>query len=96
MTRIGPAQPAETRSASTVTPLERPARLSVLAVTRQPQRQPVFDLTIDGVHEFVANGVLVHNSMDALRYLCVGVFGDVIGEFRPPTGEFDDYLADNY
>ncbi len=32
--------------------------------------QPVYDLTVEGAHEFFANGILVHNSMDALRYYC--------------------------
>lgn len=31
-------------------------------------RQPVYDLTIDGIPEFFANGILVHNSLDAARY----------------------------
>jgi len=28
----------------------------------------VFDLTVERDHEFFANGVLVHNCVDALRY----------------------------
>ena len=30
---------------------------------------PVYDLTVEGEHEFFANGVLVHNSLDATRYV---------------------------
>jgi intein/homing endonuclease len=30
----------------------------------------VYDLTVEGAHEFFANGVLVHNCADALRYGC--------------------------
>lgn len=84
MTRIESVRSAATPSASTATPSEGHARLTVLDVTKLLRRQPVFDLTIDGVHEFVANGVLVHNSMDALRYLCMGVMQD--------EGDGDDVL----
>lgn len=28
----------------------------------------VYDLTIEGQHEFFANGVLVHNCIDSIRY----------------------------
>ena len=28
----------------------------------------VYDLTIDGQHEFFASGILVHNCIDAIRY----------------------------
>jgi hypothetical protein len=30
--------------------------------------EPVYDLTIEGVSEYYANGILVHNCLDALRY----------------------------
>lgn len=36
------------------------------------------------------------HAMDALRYLCVGIFGDVSVELRPPTGALADYLATAY
>ena len=28
----------------------------------------VYDMTVDGEHEFYAGGILVHNCMDAIRY----------------------------
>ena len=31
----------------------------------------VYDLTVEDSHEFFANGVLVHNCIDALRYACL-------------------------
>lgn len=31
-------------------------------------QEKVYDLTIEDVHEYVVNGVLVHNCMDAMRY----------------------------
>lgn len=33
----------------------------------------VYDLTVEGTHEFFANGVLVHNCIDALRYSLDGM-----------------------
>jgi len=45
------------------------APVHVVAVsTIHADRAPVYDLTIDAVSEFFANGILVHNSLDALRY----------------------------
>lgn len=32
------------------------------------QKEPVFNLTVEGTHEYFANGVLVHNCADALAY----------------------------
>jgi hypothetical protein len=40
----------------------------VLSVCDYGKADFVYDLTIDGQHEFYANGVLVHNCIDALRY----------------------------
>jgi hypothetical protein len=44
----------------------------VLSVTAEAQPQAVYNLTVSNVPEFYANGILVHNSMDALRYALVG------------------------
>jgi hypothetical protein len=41
----------------------------VVTVRAVDGQQPVYDLTVDGEHEFFANGVLVHNSLDAARYV---------------------------
>lgn len=32
------------------------------------KRNKVFDLTVEGQHEFIANGILVHNCIDAVSY----------------------------
>lgn len=32
-------------------------------------RKPTFDIEVDGEHEFFANGILVHNCIDATRYV---------------------------
>ena len=59
----------------------KPAPVYVLSVSGvHSKKQPVFDLTIDGLPEFYANGILVHNSMDARRY-------GVMGWVEPPEPE---------
>jgi hypothetical protein len=40
----------------------------VVGVSDSRRSEDVYDLTIDGPPEFYADGVLVHNCMDALRY----------------------------
>lgn len=67
-TWIESAPGAATRFASTSTARTNAAPLSVEHVGFTGRHEPVYDLTVDGVHEFYANGVLVHNCMDALRY----------------------------
>ena len=37
-------------------------------VQGQSSLETVYDLTVEDAHEFFANGVLVHNCIDALRY----------------------------
>lgn len=49
------------------------ARARVLTVTEAGVADKVYDLTIEGQHEFFANGILVHNCIDALRYALEGV-----------------------
>ena len=48
------------------------ARVHVLGIIDLNKRADVYNLTVDGPHEFFANGILVKNC-DALRYLCVGL-----------------------
>ena len=50
------------------------ARLRHLDVEEKPN-QEVFDLTVDSEHCYYANGVLVHNCMDSLRYYALMEFG---------------------
>jgi phage terminase large subunit len=45
----------------------------VLTVTEHGISERVYDLTVDEHHEFFANGVLVLNCIDALRYACEGL-----------------------
>lgn len=45
------------------------APIHVVTVVKNENRSAVYDLTVEGAHEFFANGVLVHNSMDCARYV---------------------------
>jgi phage terminase large subunit len=45
--------------------------------------QPVYDIHIDSIHEYFANGVLVHNSIDGARYV---ILEEVIGKNRKKSG----------
>jgi hypothetical protein len=78
MTRIGPARRAAPSSGALATLGPEPAAVHVVGVSASGREMPVYDLTVDGAHEFFANGILVHNSMDAARYVIFGRFG------RPP------------
>lgn len=44
--------------------------VGIRSVGRDAKVRPVYNLTVDGQPEFFANGILVHNCLDALRYLC--------------------------
>ena len=52
-----------------------PAPVHVVALIESGRAQDVFDLTIEGAHEFFANGILVHNSMDCRRDAIFSRFG---------------------
>lgn len=77
MTSTAPAQFAAPTSGSTSTPSSEPVAVRVVASRPAERSAPVYDLTVAQAHEFFANGVLVHNSMDALRYALVMRFGRV-------------------
>lgn len=46
---------------------------------RSEEEREVFDLQVNGVHEYFANGILVHNCLDALRYAVWTRFGQRAG-----------------
>ena len=50
-------------------------------ITKSESYCEVYDLTIDGEHEYFANGVLVHNCIDASRYY---VLGELLGRILRP------------
>ena len=45
--------------------------MSVVRLSASFDRADVYDLTVDGAHEFVAAGVIVHNCVFALTELMV-------------------------
>jgi len=48
----------------------------VLSVQPLDRKSDVYDLTVEGCHEFYANGILVHNCVDGLRYGLAGLIID--------------------
>jgi hypothetical protein len=71
MTKIAQAQPAASRSGAAAMRTRVPVH--VLAV-RPSEPADVYDLTVEEDHEFYANGVVVSNCMDAMRYALVSRF----------------------
>ncbi len=59
---------AASLSSRTSIPCSGTAPVSVVSMTVEPERRAVFNLTVEGVHEYYANGVLVCNC-DNLGYL---------------------------
>ena len=48
-------------------------------VINEERNEDVYDLLVDGQHEYFANGILVHNCLDALRYCVWTKFGQRAG-----------------
>jgi predicted phage terminase large subunit-like protein len=66
----GPVSNVGRTSLRTSTASKRCARTSALAIVRLERvshREPVYNLTVEGEHEYFANGILVHNC-DAVSY----------------------------
>jgi hypothetical protein len=76
------APDAGSRSSSTDTPAPDVAPVYVLG-RYAAGRSPVYNLTVQDQPEFFANGVLVHNCLDALRYLLMG--RDVVADLAAPV-----------
>lgn len=72
MTLIGRALNAARTFASTAIQGRRLVHVPVQTVCAAGRSERVYDLTVDGQHEFFADGVLVHNCVDALRYALEG------------------------
>lgn len=53
---------------STVTPELSSVAIRVVCVRETQQVEPVYDLQVEDQHEFIADGLLVHNSMAGVRY----------------------------
>jgi hypothetical protein len=68
-TSIEHARSANAVSRSTSTQKPFVAQRAVLGCSPAGTSAPVYDLTVDGEHEFFANGVLVHNCLAAAKYM---------------------------
>jgi len=62
----GFAKPAGNRLKPTNTATKKPVR--VVAQAHLSRGRDVYNLEVEGTHEYFANGVLVHNCMDSARY----------------------------
>jgi hypothetical protein len=84
---------AERTTCESATPREAGVT-HVVQLRKLPTRVPVYDLTVDDVPEFFANGVLVHNCLDAARVMAVAWKQEQIGdldaedEFEPIMDSF--------
>lgn len=77
---------------ATPTILRNPDTVLVIARQRLLEREDVYDLTIQGEHEFYANGVLVHNSMDAIGY---ALWSLKVGGGVHSLGSLDDLFGES-
>lgn len=68
ITKPNHANGAANCSPKTNTPQVASVPIHVLRVSVIPARRPVYNLSVDGAHEYFANGILVHNC-DCLRYI---------------------------
>lgn len=71
-----------------------PVKLDILDM---PKKQ-VYDLTVQSAHEFLANGVMVHNCMDTERYLTMALKSKTIekrGPIIPNEGMSDRIKQDH-
>jgi len=58
----------------------QPQKISSIEARKVGARR-VYDLQVEGVHEYYANGVLVHNCIDAARYY---ILGHILGQVLAP------------
>lgn len=78
--RIGGTRPRSTRRTAATSP----APVRVESSTPTGKSASVYCLTVDQDHEFFANGILVRNCMDSLRYALFSHFG--VPDRRITTG----------
>jgi phage terminase large subunit len=81
-TKLGDALHAAASFVRTGTARHAAVRGRVLTVCAGPRAAEVYDLTVEGEHEFFANGVLVSNCIDALRYAV-----EALRRAKPPTAQ---------
>ena len=73
------------------------ARLRHLEVEEKNKKQ-VFDLTVEDAHEYFANGLLVHNCMDAIRYGIKNIIPDEVIPKHQFSGQtiLDELMEEQY
>ena len=64
--------------------------LKVVSVELLKESQPTYDLTIDGHHCYIANGILVSNS-DAFRIFGMAYRRSNYGDRKLPTSVKDEF-----
>lgn len=79
--RNEPACSAVHHSPSVGTARQLAAPVHVVSVSRGSEKKQTYDLTVEGAHEFFANGVLVHNCIDAMGY---AIYTDHVGPLTAP------------
>jgi hypothetical protein len=71
ITNLARAKHAESHTSRISTKQPASVPVYVLRVDSEQNKLPVYNLTVSDIPEFYANGILVHNCMDAARY---GIF----------------------
>lgn len=71
----------------------KPSTAVVLAEKKPIGMKKVYDLTVEEVHEYFANGILVSNCVDALRY---GIYSHKIPKYQPYKSDPNDYLQGRF
>lgn len=44
--------------------------------------EPVYNMEVEDTHCFAANGLIIHNCMDAMRYMAYTVLADELKAYR--------------
>lgn len=61
----------------------------------EENKQMVYDLTVNDCHEYFANGILVHNCMDAIRYAITSIHPDYMNRLSAPKFATGDYVLNS-
>jgi len=66
-----PAKSAKRVLSSTNMPKPGPAEVRIVGVNRLPEKEAVYDLTVEEEHCFYANGIVAHNCHDCIQYIAM-------------------------
>lgn len=67
--------------------IQRRIHVQGVVVVNLNRSEDVYDLTIEKDHEFFANGILVHNCIDDIRYIISAYFYDTVNEKEPEESD---------